>query len=97
MSKHDQDETMGWTTVDVRRISRQGRLVEVSHAVVLTASIWHLLGGAVFIIPIFQEWDNLIGAKEGGRLSWSMTFYPAVNIPSPIVFHSTYATGLYSS
>ena len=23
------DETMGWTTVDVRRISRQGRLFEV--------------------------------------------------------------------
>merc|ERR1712032_473577 len=39
----------------VRRISRQGRLIE--------------------------EWDNLIGAKEGGRISWSMTFYPADSTP----------------
>jgi len=53
--KIGKDETMGWTTVDVRRISRQGRL--------------------------FEEWDNLIGAKEGGRLSWSMTFYPAESTP----------------
>ena len=76
MSKPDQDETMGWTTVDVRRISRQGRLFEVGQPVVVNASSWK----SVFMIPIFQEWDNLIGAKEGGRLSWSMTFYPAVNI-----------------
>ena len=40
----------------------------------------NLLVKTVFMIAVFQEWDNLIGAKEGGRLSWSMTFYPAVNV-----------------
>ena len=35
-----------------------------------------------------QEWDNLIGAKEGGRLSWSMTFFPAVHCKNKRSFYS---------
>ena len=35
-----------------------------------------------------QEWDNLIGAKEGGRLSWSMTFFPAVHCKKKSFFYS---------
>ena len=33
----NQDETMGWTTVDVRRISRQGRLIEVGQCIAMMA------------------------------------------------------------
>ena len=65
MSKPEQDETMGWTTVDVRRISRQGRLVEVSQAVVLNASIWDLLEALFLSSPFFRSGTTSLVLKKG--------------------------------